>query len=90
MTNREWLIKELILASDEKLALLFLENNPTCSDDYGWIDRYTNPFNRRYETYQREGFFGKMEDHTEKIFYEDYDKAVKDFVIWLNEEHKEG
>lgn len=90
MTNREWLMNKLANMSDEIFAHTFLENNPTCSDDYGWVDRYTNPFNRRYETYQREGFFGEMQDHTEEIFYEDYDKAVKDFVVWLNEEHKEG
>lgn len=89
MTNREWLIKELTNAPDEKLAALFLENNPTCSDDYGWADRYTNPFNRRYETYQREGFFGEMQDVEEELFEENYNKAVKDFVVWLNEEHKE-
>ena len=90
MTNREWLMKELANMSDEKLASVFLEYNPTCSDHYGWVDRYTNPFNRKYETYQREGFFGEMQTVKEEVFYEDDDKAVKDFVIWLNEEHKEG
>ena len=85
MTNREWLINKLATASNEELAHTFIQNDPICQDDYGWVDRYTNPFNRKYElnyTY----FVGA---YKEEIFETDYDKAVKDFVIWLNEEHKD-
>lgn len=88
MTNREWLMKELANMSDEKLAGVFLEYNPTCSDDYGWVDRYTNPFDRKYDIYQRKDWGWGMQTVKEELFETDYDKAIKDFVVWLNEEHK--
>lgn len=42
MTNREWLMNELLSASNEKLTHTFIQNDPICQDNYGWIDRYTN------------------------------------------------
>lgn len=48
MTNREWILERM--KNDKKFLAGFLaEYNPTCSDKYGWKDRWANPFNRQYK-----------------------------------------
>lgn len=86
MTNREWLIEKLKTSTDEQLADIFVVNEPTCSDPWGWQDRYTNPFHRKYIKVRRQGFFSFFEEE-EEVYEENSSTAQKDFCEWLNEEH---
>lgn len=90
MTNREWLLKELASASDERLASIFCQNEPTVADDYGWEDNYNNPFapRTREVTINSRLGFGSYKAN-EEYPYQDYDEYQKDFIEWLNAEHIE-
>lgn len=82
-TNRQW----LMTLSDEELARLLIENTPTCDDDYGWEDRYTNPCDRKYKEIPYDSWYGY--GYEEEVFNTDYEETIKEIVQWLQAEHKE-
>lgn len=84
MTNKEWFLAKVNKMSDEELAGLIAENNPTCYDDYGWQDRYVNPYNRKYEEPKYSGFGGFYEE--KEKFYTDYSTAIDEIAKWLKED----
>lgn len=91
MTNKEWLI-ERIKNSDKFLAELIIVDEPTCADDYGWQDMYTNAFNRRYKTVESNCYrniLGVPQECEVEVHYISYNKCEEDTLAWLNEEHIE-
>lgn len=90
MTNREWLIEKV--TNDEFLAALCIVDEPTCADDFDWQDRYTNMFDRKYETKLStfvKNMLGNPAEFEEEVYYKDYGECLKDVLVWLNAEHKQ-